>query len=94
MEAPDPNTFVLNHQGANPSILGALAQGWRYFAKARDGGKRDMKKDVVGTGPFKLKQYIRGTSYEVVSEPGLFHQRTALSRWHQGVRHCPTYRPT
>ena len=73
MEAPDANTFVLTTKVPNPSILGVLAQGWtvilpKHVMEAKGG----MKKDVVGTGPFKFKKYIRGTSYEVVKNPDYF----------------------
>jgi peptide/nickel transport system substrate-binding protein len=57
----------------NPSILGALAQGWLVILpKHVMEAKGDMKKVVVGTGPFKFKKYTRGTSYEVVKNPDYF----------------------
>lgn len=73
MEAPDANTFVLTTKVPNPSILSALAQGWtlilpKHVMEAKGG----MKKNVVGTGPYKFKKYIRGTSYEVVKNPDYF----------------------
>ena len=73
MEAPDANTFVLTTKVPNPSILSALAQGWtlilpKHVMEAKGG----MKRDVVGTGPYKFKKYIRGTSYEVVKNPDYF----------------------
>ncbi len=73
MEAPDAHTFVLTTKVPNPSILGVLAQGWTLIEpKHVMEAKGDMKKDVVGTGPYKLKKYIRGTSYEVVRNPDYF----------------------
>jgi peptide/nickel transport system substrate-binding protein len=48
------------------SLLANIAQGWNViFPKDVLDAKGDMKKDVVGTGPFKLKQYVRGVSLEV-----------------------------
>jgi peptide/nickel transport system substrate-binding protein len=73
MEAPDAHTFVLTTKVPNPSILGALAQGWLVILpKHVMEAKGDMKKVVVGTGPFKFKKYTRGTSYEVVRNPDYF----------------------
>ena len=74
MEAPDANTFVLTTKVPNPSILSVLAQGWtlilpKHVMEARKDG---MKKVVVGTGPYKFKKYIRGTSYEAVKNRDYF----------------------
>jgi peptide/nickel transport system substrate-binding protein len=73
MEAPDAHTFVLTTKVPNPSLLDILAQGWTLILpKHVMEEKGDMKKVVVGTGPFKFKEYIRGTSYEVVRNPDYF----------------------
>ncbi len=73
MEAPDAHTFVLTTKVPNPSILSFLALGQNLILpKHVMEAKGDMKKDVVGTGPFKFKKYIRGTSYEVVKNPDYF----------------------
>src|SRR5262249_30626503 len=48
------------------SLLTNMAHGWNViFPKDVLGTKGDMKRDVVGTGPFKFKQYVRGVSLEV-----------------------------
>jgi peptide/nickel transport system substrate-binding protein len=70
IETPDEHTvrFVLKRPMA--SLLANLGQGWNViFPKDILDAKGDMKKDVVGTGPFKIKQYLRGVSLEVVKNP-------------------------
>jgi peptide/nickel transport system substrate-binding protein len=48
------------------SLLANIGQGWNViFPKDVLDAKGDMKKDVVGTGPFRMKQYVRGVSLEV-----------------------------
>jgi peptide/nickel transport system substrate-binding protein len=48
------------------SLLANIGQGWNViFPKDVLDAKGDMKKDVVGTGPFRMKQYVRGVSVEV-----------------------------
>ncbi len=60
--------FVLKRPMA--SLLANIGQGWNViFPKDILDAKGDMKKDVVGTGPFKLKQYMRGVSLEVEKYP-------------------------
>ncbi|MBI4596231.1 MAG: ABC transporter substrate-binding protein [Candidatus Tectomicrobia bacterium] len=70
IETPDEYTvrFVLKRPA--PSMLNILAQG--YFSvlpKHIIEAKGDMKKDAIGTGPFKLKNYTRGVSIELVRNP-------------------------
>jgi peptide/nickel transport system substrate-binding protein len=48
------------------SFLANVAMGWNViFPKDVLDAKGDMKKDLIGTGPFKLKQYVRGVSVEL-----------------------------
>jgi len=66
IETPDDYTvrFVLKRPMG--SLLANIGQGWNViFPKDILDAKGDMKKDVVGTGPFKMKQYVRGVSLEV-----------------------------
>src|SRR6185437_7204781 len=45
------------------SLLTNMAHGWNViFPKDILDAKGDMKRDIVGTGPFKFKQYVRGVS--------------------------------
>jgi len=60
--------FVLNRP--NPSLLANIAQGWNViYPRDLLETKVDMSKDVVGTGPFKFKEYIRGVSIELERNP-------------------------
>ncbi len=73
IEAPDDYTvkFVLKRPMA--SLLTNIAQGVNFiFPKDVLDAKGDMKTDVIGTGPFKFKQYVRGVSFEVVKNPDYF----------------------
>jgi peptide/nickel transport system substrate-binding protein len=66
IETPDDHTvrFVLKRPMG--SLLANIGQGWNViFPKDVLDAKGDMKKDVVGTGPFRMKQYMRGVSLEV-----------------------------
>jgi peptide/nickel transport system substrate-binding protein len=71
IETPDNHTvrFVLKRPMG--SLLPNIAQGWNViFPKDVLDAKGDMKKDVVGTGPFRMKQYVRGVSLEVEKYAG------------------------
>jgi peptide/nickel transport system substrate-binding protein len=70
IEAPDDHTvrFVLKRPMA--SLVANIAQGWNViFPRDILEAKGDMKRDVVGTGPFKFKEYVRGVSLEVEKYP-------------------------
>lgn len=70
IEAPDDYTVRFLLKQPSPSLLVNLASGWMVvLPKHVLQEKGDMKKDVVGTGPFKFKEYIRGTSIELVKNP-------------------------
>jgi peptide/nickel transport system substrate-binding protein len=65
-ETPDPHTVRFVLKRPNWSLLTNMAHGWNViFPKDVLITKGDMKRDVVGTGPFKFKQYVRGVSLEV-----------------------------
>ncbi|MBI2908361.1 MAG: ABC transporter substrate-binding protein [Chloroflexi bacterium] len=67
IEAVNPTTLKITLERAYPSLLPFLAQGWMaVYPKKVVEEKGDMKKDVVGTGPFKYKEYKRGVSHELV----------------------------
>jgi peptide/nickel transport system substrate-binding protein len=65
VEAPDPNRVVVGLKYPAAELLPILGMVWtnivpKHVAEA----KGDMKKDIVGTGPFKFKAYQQGTSLE------------------------------
>jgi peptide/nickel transport system substrate-binding protein len=69
-ETPDDSTIRFVLKRPMGSFLANVAHGWNViFPKDVLDAKGDMKKDVVGTGPFKLKQYVRGVSLEVEKYP-------------------------
>ena len=62
-EAPDANTLVIKlSRPASPlSLLPILAQGWMSIYSKKDlDGKFDFKKQINGTGPYRLKAYELG----------------------------------
>jgi peptide/nickel transport system substrate-binding protein len=66
IETAGPNTVRFALKRPSWSLLTNMAHGWNViFPKDVLGTKGDMKRDVVGTGPFKFKQYVRGVSLEV-----------------------------
>ena len=70
IETPDDYTvrFVLKQPSL--SFLVTLASGWMVvLPKHILEVKGDMKKDLVGTGPFKLKEYVPGVSLELAKNP-------------------------
>lgn len=61
IETPDKSTVVLKLRQPAPSLLPILAQGWMSIYSAQDiAGNFDFKLKTNGTGPFKLKEYLRG----------------------------------
>ncbi len=60
IETPDNSTVVLKLSAPSAPLLGSLASGWGAILPKRliDNG-HDFTADPVGTGPFKLNQWIR-----------------------------------
>ncbi|MBI2906439.1 MAG: hypothetical protein HYX92_02155 [Chloroflexi bacterium] len=59
---PGQNTVKVDLTYPSPSFLATMASGWsvimpKHVIQARG----DMKRDGIGTGPFKFKQYTPGT---------------------------------
>ena len=70
IEALDDYTVRFILKRPQPSILTVLATGWMLvLPKHILQEKGDMKKDIIGTGPYKFKEYIRGVSLELVKNP-------------------------
>ncbi|MBI4498090.1 MAG: ABC transporter substrate-binding protein [Chloroflexi bacterium] len=78
IETPDAYTVRITTKRPNPSLLANLAQGQgmvmysKQFVEAN--GQEIMKKQPMGTGPFKVKDYIRGVSYELERNPNYWVQ--------------------
>ncbi|MDP2954654.1 MAG: ABC transporter substrate-binding protein, partial [Chloroflexota bacterium] len=73
IETPDDYTvrFLLKFPQASFLEMVAMPFSW-IFPRHILAAKGDMKKDINGTGPFKLKSYIRGVSYEYERNPDYF----------------------
>src|SRR6266853_5678144 len=74
IEAPDPITVVYKLKFASASLLGNLASPWNvvYPKKYLDRDPNYFKTNVVGSGPFKLKSYTRGSTFEGERNPDYF----------------------
>jgi peptide/nickel transport system substrate-binding protein len=74
VEAPDPGTVVFKLKFPSASLLSALASPWNVIfpKKYLDKDPNYFKSNVVGSGPFKLKSYTRGSSFEGERNPDYF----------------------
>jgi peptide/nickel transport system substrate-binding protein len=71
IEAPDPSTVVFHLHHPSPSFLSSLAHPANFiFAKKYlDQDVNYYKAHSIGTGPFKLKNYVRGSYLEFERNP-------------------------
>jgi peptide/nickel transport system substrate-binding protein len=71
IEAPDPSTVVFRLHYASPSFLSMLAHpaNFIYAKKYLDQDPNYYKQHAMGSGPFKLKEYVRGASIEMERNP-------------------------
>jgi peptide/nickel transport system substrate-binding protein len=73
VQAPDPHTVIIALKQGSASLLENLAGGhvaiYPQHILEKEG---NMKKVIVGTGPFKLKKYTRGLSVELERNPNYF----------------------
>ena len=74
VEAPDAGTVVFKLKFPSASLLENLASPWNviYPKKYLDKDPNYFKLNVVGSGPFKLKNYTRGASFEGERNPDYF----------------------
>ncbi len=68
----DDHTVRVHLKRPYPALLGVLALGYhpmydKEWVEAN--GHEITKKEVMGTGPYKFKEYVRGVSYEAVKNP-------------------------
>lgn len=73
VETPDDYTVKVTLSRPYATLLSALATGMspivaRHFVEE----KGDLKKDALGTGPFKFKEYKRGVATELERFPDYF----------------------
>ena len=71
IEAPDPRTVVFRLHHPSPSFLSSLAHpaNFIYAKKYLDSDIHYYKSHTVGTGPFKMKNYVRGSYIELERNP-------------------------
>ena len=74
VEAPDETTVVFTLTQRSGSLLANLASPWNvvFPKKYLDQDPNYFKKNVVGSGPFKLKSYTPGSTFEGVRNPDYF----------------------
>src|SRR5918996_1507775 len=67
LEAPDPYTVIFHLHYASTSFLTGLAHpaNFIYAKKYLDQDPNWYKQNTMGTGPFKLKSYVRGSTLEL-----------------------------
>jgi peptide/nickel transport system substrate-binding protein len=71
IDAPDPATVVFKLKFPSASLLDNLASPWNVIfpKKYLDKDPNHFKTNVVGSGPFKLKSYTRGSTFEGARNP-------------------------
>jgi peptide/nickel transport system substrate-binding protein len=74
VEAPDAATVVFKLKFPSASLLDNLASPWNviYPKKYLDKDPNYFKTNVVGSGPFKFKNYTRGSTFEGERNPDYF----------------------
>ncbi|MGI0150227.1 MAG: ABC transporter substrate-binding protein, partial [Thermoplasmata archaeon] len=74
VEAPDPGTVVFKLKVPSASLLDNLASPWNVIfpKKYLDKDPNYFKTNVVGSGPFKFKNYTRGSTFEGERNPDYF----------------------
>jgi len=65
IETPDPQTVVFRLKWAVPSFLDKLASpfNWMYKAEILARDQHWYERNVMGTGPFKFVEYVRGSRW-------------------------------
>jgi peptide/nickel transport system substrate-binding protein len=71
IETPDPHTVVFRLHYPSPSFLSMIAHPANFiFAKKYlDQDPNYYRQNAMGSGPFKLKEYVRGSSIEMERNP-------------------------
>src|SRR5438093_4109798 len=76
IEAPDPSTVVFRLHYPSPSFLSMLAHpaNFIYAKKYLDQDPNYYKQHAMGSGPFKLKEYVHGACLEMERNPKYWKQ--------------------
>jgi peptide/nickel transport system substrate-binding protein len=76
IEAPDPYTVVfrLHYPSASFLSMAAHPANFIFAKKYLDQDPQYYKQHAMGSGPFKLKEYVRGSTIEMVRNPKYWKQ--------------------
>ena len=82
VEAPDAKTVVFHLKFATAAFLPALADPYAFIYKKEilDRDPHWFEKNIMGSGPFRFKDYQAGQSISGVRNPDYYRPGTALSR--------------
>ena len=72
IEAPEERTLLLRLKQPNPSLLFNLAQAWMVMYDKEwleANGPLAAEREVMGTGPFRLKEHVTGSHVTVERNP-------------------------
>lgn len=74
IETPDAATVVFKLKQANASMLNNFASPFNciFSAKKLAENPKYPETEVMGTGAFKFKEYVKGATYEAVRNPDYF----------------------
>jgi len=74
IEAPDPNTVVFHLKFATAAFLPALADPYAFIYKKAmlDQDPHWFEKNILGSGPFRFKEYEAGQSISGVRNPDYY----------------------
>jgi peptide/nickel transport system substrate-binding protein len=71
IEAPEPHTVIFHLRRPQPSLLSMLASGYSPILPAHV-PVAALRAKCVGTGPFRLKEYVRGQRIDLERNPDYF----------------------
>ena len=76
IEARDPKTVVFQLKFATAAFLPALADPYAFIYKKEllDRDPHWFEKNIMGSGPFRFKEYQLGQSISGVRNPDYYHQ--------------------
>src|SRR3954447_24435542 len=76
IEAPDPKTIVFHLKFATAAFLPALADPYAFIYKKEilDRDPHWYEKNIMGSGPFRFKEYQTGQSISGVRNPDYYHK--------------------
>ena len=85
VEAPNPDTVIFRLKYPEGSFIASVASPWNFIYKADILAKdpRWYEKNIMGTGPFKFVEYVRGSHWIGKKNPDY---------WDKGKPYLDSYR--